>query len=166
MARAGRPSKSDPRVDKLSFDIEKGNNTEVIQLLSEVGIDAYDGFLRTALIWATVFNNIQLLKWLIDNGANINHQDRNGYTALHFAAQEKRQECAELLIGKGADINLQDIYGNNPLFTAVFNSRGDTRLVKLYVQNGADLDQTNKYQKSPRIMAQIISGFDLEAIAK
>jgi ankyrin repeat protein len=44
-----------------AFDIEKGNNEQVKQLLSLVGIDARDGHLRTALIWATAHDNITLL---------------------------------------------------------------------------------------------------------
>jgi uncharacterized protein len=90
MARPGRPNKSDPRIDEITFDIEKGDNERVKRLLAEVGVDASDSYLRTALIWATFYNNISLLSWLIDNGANVNHQDRNGYSALHFAGQEKR----------------------------------------------------------------------------
>ena len=40
MARSGRPLKSDPRVDNLSYDIRDGKNEKVKKLLSEVGIDA------------------------------------------------------------------------------------------------------------------------------
>ena len=87
MARPGRPNKSDPRIDEITFDIEKGDNERVKRLLTEVGVDASDSYLRTALIWATIYGNINLLSWLIDNGANVNHQDRNGYSALHFAGQ-------------------------------------------------------------------------------
>ena len=87
MARPGRPNKSDPRVDEITIDIEKGDNEKVKRLLAEVGVDAYDSYLRTALIWATLYDNISLLSWLIDNGANVNHQDRNGCSALHFAGQ-------------------------------------------------------------------------------
>ena len=87
MARPGRLNKSDPRVDEITIDIEKGDNEKVKRLLAEVGVDASDSYLRTALIGATLYDNISLLSWLIDNGANVNHQDRNGYSALHFAGQ-------------------------------------------------------------------------------
>jgi uncharacterized protein len=170
MARAGRPHKSDPRVEGITYDIELGNNENVKKLLTAVGIDALDAYLRTALIWATFYNNISLLIWLIENGADTNHQDKDGYTGLHFAGQEKCFECAKLLIDKGANLELADRHGNTPLWTAIFNSRvnsrGDTRLVKLYVQNGANLDHTNKYQRTPRQMAETIGGFDLTSIKK
>jgi len=166
MARAGRLNKSDPRVDAMSSDIENGKNENVKKLLAEVGIDSCDGYLRTALISATSCNNIELLQWLIDNGANVNHQDRNGYSALHFAGQEKCLECAQLLINKGANLELADIHGNTPLWTTIFNSKGDTRIVKLYVRNGANLDHVNKHDRTPRQMAETIAGFDLTSIEK
>ena len=61
MTKAGRPYKSDPRVDSMTYDIEKGDNEKVKLLLSEVGIDACDSYLRTALIWATFYDNITCL---------------------------------------------------------------------------------------------------------
>ncbi|HRF75693.1 MAG TPA: ankyrin repeat domain-containing protein [Chitinophagales bacterium] len=164
MARPGRPNKSDLRIDEMKLDIEKGHNEKVKQLLLEVGIDACDDYLRTALIWSTFFNNIHLLNWVINNGANVNHQDKNGYSALHVAAQEKHFDCAQILIDNGSNLELGDLHGNTALWTAVFNSRGDTRLVKLYVQNGANLDHVNKYQRTPRQMAEIIAGFDMTSI--
>jgi ankyrin repeat protein len=166
MSRPGRPNKSDPRLDAISYSIEKGDNEKVKQLLLEVGVDAADGYLRTSLLWATFFNNITLLNWLIDKGANLNHQDRNGDSALHFAGQEKRLACAELLIDKGANLELSNLYGNTPLWTAIFNSRGDTTLVRLFIQQGANLDHLNKNQKTPRQIAEIIAGFDLTALEK
>ncbi len=164
MARAGRPNNSDSRIGKIIYKIENGSNVKVKKLISEVGIDTHDGYLRTALIWSTFFNNISLLSWLIENRANINHQDTNGYTALHFAGQEKHFECAKLLVDKGANLELQDFHGNTPLWTAIFNSKGDTRLVKYYVQKGANLDHINKHQRTPRQLAETIAGFDLASI--
>ena len=164
MARAGRPSKSDPRLDGVPFLIEKQDNEEVKRILTETGIDAGDSYLRTALLWAAFYDNSNLLNWLIDNQADVNRQDRNGYSALHFAAQEKRVEVAKLLLEAGAQIDVLDIHGNTPLWTAVFSAKGDMRLVQLYVQSGANLDSLNKYQRAPRQLAETIAGVDLETL--
>jgi len=91
MAKAGKPRKSDPKVDNMVLDIEKNCNEKVEKLLNEIGIDAFDSYSRTALIWASFYNNIELLNWLIENHADLNHKDRNGYSALHFAGQEKHE---------------------------------------------------------------------------
>lgn len=161
MATPGRPYKSDPRVDNMISDIERGDNEKVKKLLSEVGIDACDGYLRTALIWSACYGNISLLTWLIDNGADINHQDKNGYCALHFAGQEKRLDIATMLLNKGASLELSDAHGNTPLWTAVFNAKGNRAVANLYIQKGANLDHVNKHKRTPRQMAETFGGFDL-----
>jgi len=164
MARSGRPNKTDPQIESISYDIEKGNNDNVIKLLTELGIDSCDSYLRTPLIWATFYNNTELLDWLIKNGANINHQDRNGYCALHFAGQQKNLNSAKLLLDNEANINLTDIHGNPPIWTAIFNSKGDYELVRLYVLKGADLDKENKHNMTSRKLAETIAGFDINSI--
>jgi len=160
MARPGRLNKSDPRVDNLSFDIRDGNNENVKNILSEVGIDALDGYKRTSLIWTSFYNNTLLLKWLIDSGANINHQDRNGYSALHFAAKEQHFDTLEILINFKADLELKDSNGNTPLMDAIFNSNGEYRIVALFIESGANLDNINNHEMTPRLLAESMAGFD------
>lgn len=164
MTKPGRPYKSDPRIEKILFKIEKGENEIVKAQLSEIGIDTCDGFRRTALIWAAFSNNTDLLKWLISNGANVNHKDKNGYTALHFTGQERNFESAKILIENGADIELSDNHGNTPIVTAIFNSKGDYSLVKLLVSKGANLDMENNHNMTPRQLAELIAGFDLNTL--
>jgi hypothetical protein len=43
-----------------------------------------------------------LVLWLIDQGAEVNHVDRAGQTALHFAAYSGRIKVVQLLINRGA----------------------------------------------------------------
>lgn len=162
MATPGRPHKSDPRVDSMTTDIEKGDNEKVTKLLTEVGVDSCDSYLRTALIWSAFYGNASLLKWLIHNGANINQQDKNGYCALHFAGQEKRADIASILLDNGADLEIVDAHGNTPLWTAVFNAKGNATVANLYIQKGADLDHVNKHQRTPRQMAETFGGFNLK----
>jgi ankyrin repeat protein len=164
MARAGRPTKSDPRFDRVPFLIEKQENEEVKKILSETGIDAGDSYIRSALVWAAFYNNTNLLVWLLDNQADVNHQDRNGYSALHFAAQEKNEVVVKILLEAGAQIDIMDIYGNTPLWTAIFSAKGNNKLVKLCIQAGANLDSLNNYQRTTRQLAETIAGLDLETL--
>lgn len=160
MAKAGRPNKSDPRVDNLSYDIRDGNNDKVKNLLLELGIDVLDSYQRTSLIWASIYNNTELLNWLIDEGANINHQDRTGVSALHFTCKEQNYDSAVILVNKKSNLELKDDNGNTPLFDAIFNSKGDYKVVDLIIKSGANLDNLNNHEMTPRLLAQSMAGFD------
>ncbi|HOZ68686.1 MAG TPA: ankyrin repeat domain-containing protein [Chitinophagaceae bacterium] len=162
MANPGRPRKCDPRVESTFIDIEKQRNDKVKAILKETGIDAPDGNARTALIHAAAYNNIDLLKWLVDQGANLDHQDRNGYSALHFAGQNGLVEIARFLLEKGANPNLQDSHGNSPLWTAVFNSMDEKGVMQLLLKYGADTELRNKYDKSPKDLYLTIYSKDLQ----
>ncbi len=135
----------------------------MIQLLKEVGIDACDSYKRTALVWASFYNNTNLLNWLIDNGANLNHQDKTGFSALHSAAQEKNFEATEILIKKGANLELKDSWGNTPLMRAI-NSTTNYKFIELLIQSGANLDNVNNYGMTPRLVAESMAGFDVEVL--
>ncbi len=150
MKNHGRPKKCDPRVDNLRADIRQ-NNLEIAKAtLADFGIDAGDGDGRTAIINAVIENKPVFIKWLIDKGADINHLDRKGYTALHFAASMRSVELAAMLLKKGADPNLQDEHGNSPLWTAVFSSMGeDISIVKILLKYNANPDLMNKHDNSP-----------------
>ena len=164
MVRAGRPNKTDPRFDDVDWLIRQQDNEDVKKILSETSLEATDSYLRTTLILAALHKNVELLRWLIENGANVNHQDRDGYSALHFAAQEKTQEVARLLLDNGANLELADIHGNTPIWTAIFNAKGELELVKLYVQRGANLNVLNKYQKTPQGLVETLYGKAIDSL--
>lgn len=162
MARPGRPRKADPKAESLSWLIRDHDDEAAKKLLLEIGVDAQDGYARTALLWSVVHQNEEISAWLVAHKANLNHQDRNGYTALHFAAQGRRGIAAHLLFENGADPNVADSHGNIPLWTAIINSKGDWELVKLYLAKGANPDSINRYQNTPRRLATETFNVNLE----
>ena len=87
---------------------------------------------------------LEILKLLLNNGANINLKDSSGQTALHRVALTPPQESLELmkyLIEQGADVNAQDIDGNTPLFIA--HAINNDEAVNLLIQSGADTSIKN-----------------------
>ncbi len=147
MTKSGRTLKVDSILETLFIDIEKGNNDKVIEVLKEKGVDAFDNYKRTVLINSAFYGNISLLKWCIQNGADVNFQDRGGWSALQFSAQEGRFDVADILIQNKANTNLKDENGNSPIMTALTNWKGGKNLdiIKLLAKNGADIHQKNNY---------------------
>jgi len=62
-----------------------------------------------------------ILKLLIEKGAEMNVQTDCGKTALHFAVSNQFTDCSRLLIDAGCDANFQDSDGNTPLHLALLN---------------------------------------------
>ncbi len=149
MGKGGRPRKYDPIADDISFAIDEMENVEVKKLINQSQIDVLDGEARTPLIYSAFSNNVEILEWLIDNDANINHQDRGGWCALHAAAQEGHLQIVELLLNRGANPNLIDSYGNGPLWTATMNAKGDETIPNLLIDAGSDANHKNNAGRSP-----------------
>lgn len=124
------------------------------------GVDRYG---RTHIHNAVNENDIAKLAELIAAGKDINAQDDNGWTALHFAAQDRNIEMIKLLLKHGADPNLIDIYGNGPLWTATMNAGGSFECVAALLEHNALPDPKNKAGRSPLDMANTI-GHGLEEI--
>jgi ankyrin repeat protein len=91
---------------KNMFYYIQNNENNVIKDFLKNNIDIKDPEGRTALINAAFSNNLELLKWLIENNAKIDTQDNNGYTALHFACQEGNLECVKTLVENNININM------------------------------------------------------------
>ena len=76
------------------------------------------------MIAASLPGGEKLVELLLDNGAQVDKQDRGtGRTALSYAAEGHRINSALLLLNHGADIHNQDKDGWSPLFHAVFREK-------------------------------------------
>ncbi|WP_342255958.1 ankyrin repeat domain-containing protein [Spiroplasma endosymbiont of Poecilobothrus nobilitatus] len=81
-------------------------------------------------------NNKEMVKFLIDNGADVNLQDKDGSIPLHLTMIENNKEMVKFLIDNGADVNLQDKDGSIPLHLTMIENNKE--MVKLLLDNGAD----------------------------
>ncbi|MGH1339792.1 MAG: ankyrin repeat domain-containing protein [Aureispira sp.] len=108
-------------VNHLFLAIQQGDFKTVQRFLLEKGVDVVDNFHRTALMNAALYNQTTLILWLIEQHANLDLQDKNGYTALHFSAQEAAIDCTKLLLKHGANPNLGDHHQNTPAWVAIMN---------------------------------------------
>ncbi|HEX5170874.1 MAG TPA: ankyrin repeat domain-containing protein [Cyclobacteriaceae bacterium] len=103
-------------------------------------IDSYstDGF--TALGLACFFGHVDVVKYLIDKGANVNKPSSNSFhvAPIHSAAAISDYEIISLLLAHGADVNVRQQGGVTPLHSAGHN--GQTKIAKLLIDHGADTD--------------------------
>ena len=85
------------------------------------------------------------MKMLLEKKAAIDTKDKNGYTALHFAAQEAHAEAARILLEHNADPDIKDKHGNTPAWVAIMNWKAGKNLetLKQLVKHKADLTIKN-----------------------
>ena len=103
---------------------------------------------------------VALVERLLDMGADINHRQRYGFTALLFAVSGGYPEIAELLIRRGADVNLNNnIFGTCPIHVAVNN--GDTYITKLLLDSGSPLNPRSARSLTPLMIASARGQLDL-----
>ena len=78
--------------------------------------------------------NIDRVKRLIEEGANVDERDENNDTPLFIAVGQGHKEVAEILIFKGADVNAVDKRGRTPLDLANYSHHKD--LAELLIKHG------------------------------
>ena len=92
--------------------------------------------------------NIETVKQLIENGVNVNAENKSGSFALNAAAFKNNHEMIQLLINNGADINSRNRGLDTPLICATKYSNGDKNTVKMLLDAGSDLDAVDEDGKT------------------
>ncbi|KAI0732069.1 hypothetical protein C8Q72DRAFT_818819 [Fomitopsis betulina] len=69
---------------------------------------------QTLLHLATLTKFPSLVKFLVSHGIDVDARDKNGCTALFYAAVARSSECARVLIEGGADLEIVDALGKTP----------------------------------------------------
>jgi ankyrin repeat protein len=126
------------------------------EYLKENDVNSLDIEKQSLLISATKNGDYNAVKFLAENGADLNFQDNDGYTPLHHAAQERHSLIAEFLVKSGADIEIRDEHGNPPIWYAIYYSGNDFIIPKMLHKAGADIETPNNYGNSPRNLGEKI----------
>ena len=74
---------------------------------------------ETILMRATRFGSQNVLRWLLQElKFDVNEQNCDGDTALHYAADKGNKVLVEALLSWGAEVDRQDLEGRTPLYGA------------------------------------------------
>ncbi|WP_411274829.1 ankyrin repeat domain-containing protein [Daejeonella sp.] len=134
----------DPVVFAIS---EKAPNESIMFLLSQKGNDVnkltHDG--RTYIFWSASAGNIELMEYLLKNGAKLDLIDDHGASAVNFAAGsgQANTKVYDLLLNKKADIK-KDVNedGANALLLSAGADK-DFALLNYFTSKGLDINSTD-----------------------
>lgn len=135
----------------LSYAVNNGD-IEIAKLLLENKAKIKDELL-IAIKSPIVESRINMMKLLIDNKANINYTDENGFNPLNIAIESGDMEVTKFLITNGANVNslMQD--GVSLIGYAIAQNNMD--LLQILIENGANVNYTggDSWAKTPLMTA-------------
>ena len=146
------------------FDTQSNNCTQVAATRNEkdeyfniasksgLNLDVPDQFGCAPLYLAALNNHIDVCRYLILRGADLECRDANWWTPLHLAVMKGNFEVARLLLRRGADPNPQVREGWTPLHISVFNQH--VRLSHLLLKYGADPEIQDDMSETPLDIAK------------
>lgn len=111
----------------------------------------------TALMRIALFGHEDILRLLIEEGADVNHEINldddysGGETAIMWAVEGGRENVLKLLIEGGADVNHKNKFGKTALMYAA--ESGYVNLMKVLIDNGAEV---NAIENDRRLTSRLI----------
>ncbi|MBX9569282.1 MAG: ankyrin repeat domain-containing protein [Candidatus Obscuribacterales bacterium] len=124
-----------------------------------------------AIVSAVIHNNPEMVKLILEHGADPNQKLDDGRTALYFAAMDSRygkntpeekesaakasNEIIQILLSKNADVNAADEYGITPLMNAA--ESGHLQAVKLLLEKNADVSAVVVKEKADLASGRIVA---------
>ena len=125
--------------------IEAGDIVALQEVFTKCELEAYGGYSKTtALSFFKVPD--ELVRWLVEQGADINARDNYKRTALHNQAISWHGNI-ELLLELSADIEALDYQKETPLFAAAAFFKPNA--VRTLVAKGANISAVNRMNQTP-----------------
>ncbi|XP_063929654.1 ankyrin repeat domain-containing protein 50 isoform X4 [Zophobas morio] len=113
--------------------------------------DLHDLHGQAALHVAARLGQAQVVKVLLEAGANADQADVDGWTPLRAAAWGGHTEVVELLVNHGCVLDSVDAENRTALRAAAWS--GHEEIVKILLQNGADVNLTDHEGRTALIAA-------------
>uniref|UniRef100_A0A672T631 Histone-lysine N-methyltransferase EHMT2-like n=1 Tax=Sinocyclocheilus grahami TaxID=75366 RepID=A0A672T631_SINGR len=133
----------------------KLGNLEVLMLLlstGQVDLNTQDSGGWTPIIWAAEHRHIDVIRALLNRGADVTVRDKEMNVCLHWASFAGSAEIVELVLNAGCPLSSVNLHGDTPLHIAA--REGYTDCVTLFLSRGADIDIMNKEGDTPLSLAR------------
>ena len=119
----------------------------------DIDVNLKDTVGRTPLHIAAEKGNMDVVMFLIENGANVNVADVNGNTPLVFIINKAGNlKVIQRLLEKGARVNVQNRTGETALMYAAWH--GHSAVVQLLLENRADVTLKNRQGRTALTLAE------------
>ncbi|MBN1786886.1 MAG: ankyrin repeat domain-containing protein [Sedimentisphaerales bacterium] len=148
-------SNQDPCLEGLIWSENIPAITSILQKNSDL-VNKICRHGRAPLHSAAFAGNADIIKLLLEKGADINGRDDNNLTPLYYA---RDPNTIEFLIKNGAVVNTCDGTGYTPLHHAA--GKGEKALVDVLLKNGADATIENNAGARPADLAATSGYFDI-----
>lgn len=110
-----------PPEASLRFPVEnREDDKEIIDILKTLITAGAKCSSNWDLLYSSALfqHRLEITRFLITAGADVNIRNKNGTTLLHCAVRESKPDTARLLIDAGADVNATDEHSDTPLLIA------------------------------------------------
>ncbi len=104
---------------------------------NQVKLDMQDSKGNTPLCYALEYNNIDMIKLIIERDPELNTINKDGEGIIHLAVKSQEIEIVELILPLISDIDLKSANGLTPLQIAAATAKNDL-ILKLLVHSGAN----------------------------
>ena len=127
--------------------VQTASDEDIKKVLGKCDINAYGGYNKGNALEFPLSE--EMMRWLIEQGIDINYVDQYGYTPLlYHAGRMLSEKQAIALVKLGADITAtQGLDRETVMHVAV--KTGNLELVKCLIQAGADAEVTSRSGETP-----------------
>jgi ankyrin repeat protein len=113
-------------------------------------VNARDQDGRTPLHWACRGRKLEVVKLLVEKGADVNAEDSNKIVPLHSLASRNNAAAIAVLLDNGADVDARDYGNNTALHYAAMSNAADA--VVILLKAGAGLENIEDYGRTPLVL--------------
>lgn len=104
---------------------------------------------------SNALKKIDMMRWLLEHGANVNALDPKGLSALHYMAHVGLMPPLKCLVEHGAALNIPSPEGHTELHFAAMNRYGQTKaFFELLIPAGSRFDLANDQGCTPMDIAK------------